>query len=177
MNWLYVGVPLLVLYIIWFTILLRRKKFSMPLLVIAMAHIPYLLINLVAPFRGLLDSQYAGYHFGWLDLPKGPTVTVVVGFIVVSSIFIASRALLDQMTKKVWQFTFLFDAFLSIMIALPIFLEIVLDPDGSRIELGEYLQISGWVVAVIVLILFAGPTFYALYYSGRKVFARSENSI
>ena len=171
MNWLYVGLPLALVYVVWFTYILTRRRYNKYLLAVGLAHIPYLLFNLVAPFRGMADSNYAGYTFGWLHLPKGPWVTVVIGFIVISCLIIASRAFFNQM-NKLWLFTFVFDLMLSGLIAFPVFYDILIDPTSSRIQLGEYLNISGLVVAALFFFLFSGPTFYATYYSGKQVWSK-----
>lgn len=168
MNWLYVGLPLALVYVVWFTYILTKRKYNKYLLVVALAHIPYLLINLVAPFRGMVDSNYVGYSFGWLHLPKGPWVTIVTGLMVISCLVIASRALFNQMSK-LWLFTFVFDLTLSVLIAFPVFYDILIDPMASRIQLGEYLNVSGLVVAAFYFFLFSGPTFFATYYSGKQL--------
>ncbi len=174
MTWLHFGYALLGLYMIWFTILLFKKKFSRALLLFGIAHIPYLLINLVAPFRGIMDPDYAGYSFGLLNLPQGPLVPLVVGSIVVSCLVIVSKAWLDQM-EKLWKFSFVVDLFLTIAIAGPVFIGILIDPADASIQLGEFLTISGYVVALIILGIFSGPTFYACFYSWKKAF-RSQGA-
>ncbi|MEQ9465965.1 MAG: hypothetical protein RLN88_01065 [Ekhidna sp.] len=168
MNWLYVGLPLAFLYLIWFGRLIHQKKYNRPLLIIAIAHFPYLLANLVAPFRGFFDSGYAGYQFGLIKIPAGIWVTIITGVIVVGSFLIATRSLKNQM-DKLWVFTFLFDLALLIAMAGPMFLDILFDPTGSNIQLGEYLTISGIWVALITFFLFAGPTLYAVIASAKRV--------
>ena len=168
MNWLYVGLPLAFLYLIWFGWLLRKKKYNRSLLIIALAHFPYLIANLVAPFRGFFDSGYAGYQFGLIKSPAGIWVTIITGMIVIGSFFIATRSLKNQM-EKLWTFTFLFDLFLLITMAGPMFFDIVFDPTGSNIQLGEYLTISGIWVALITFFLFAGPTLYSVITSAKKI--------
>ena len=173
MNWLYVGLPLAAFYIVWFAVMLFKRRYTRTLLLIGLAHIPYLLINLVAPFRGWIDAKYAGYHMGWLHLPKGPVVTLVIGFIVVGSFIITSRAFTNKM-EGIWKFAFINDLFLTVMVALPVFLEVVMDPVGSKIMLGEYLTISGWVVALILFVLFSGPTFYSTWVTGKHVYQKYQ---
>ena len=167
MNWLFVAFPLLALYLFWFGWLIRQRQYDRRLLLFALAHVPYLLINLVAPFRGVLDTEYAGYSIGWLSLPKGIGVTLVTGFIVLSCLLLASRALQHRM-KGLWTYAFFFDLFLSVSIALPLLADIFRDLKGNTIELGEYLTLSGIVVAIIVFGLISGPTFYACWVAGKK---------
>ncbi len=169
MNWLHFAYILCGLYVVWFGFILLKKKFTRPLLLFGIAHVPYLLINLVAPFRGIMDPNYAGYSFGLLDLPQGPLVPLVVGSIVIACLAIVSKAWLNQM-ERLWKFSFLVDLALTILIAGPVFIGILLDLDGASIQLGEFLTLSGYVVALIILGLFSGPTFYACYYSWKKAF-------
>lgn len=169
MTWLHFGYVLLGFYAIWFTILILKKQFTRALLLFGMAHIPYLLINLVAPFRGIMDPDYAGYSFGLLNLPQGPLVPLIVGSIVIACLVIVSKAWLGQM-DKLWKFSFAIDLVLSIVIAVPVFIGILINPSEGRIQLGEFLTISGYVVALIILGLFSGPTLYACYYSWKKAF-------
>ena len=169
MNWLHFGLILLGLYIIWFTRLLLKKKFNKQGLLFGLVHLPYLLINLVAPFRGFMDSDYRGYSMGLLDLPQGPLVPLIVGSIVISCLLIMSKSFLDQMKKGWWTFALLVDLALTILIAAPILIGILIQPSEASIQLGEYLTISGYLVALLVLAIFSGPTFYACYISGKKV--------
>lgn len=168
MNWLYIGLPLAFFYLIWFGWLIRKKAYTRPLLIIAIAHFPYLLANLVAPFRGLFDTGYAGYQFGLIKIPAGVWVTLITGLIVIISFLIATRSLKNQM-DKFWIVTFFFDLALLITMAGPMFLEILFDPTGSNIQLGEYLTISGIWVALITFFLFAGPTLYAVITAAKRI--------
>jgi hypothetical protein len=169
MNWVYVGLSLAIIYLAWFTFIISKKKYDKYLLIVGLAHIPYLLVNLVAPFRGAFDANYAGYSFGWIVIPaEGPWVTLVIGFIVISSLIIASKAILNDM-NKLWLWAFAFDLMLSVMIAFPVLLEVVTNPLEFTIELGEYLTISGFAVALLVFVLFSGPTFFSTLYLGKKV--------
>ncbi|MEQ8364795.1 MAG: hypothetical protein RH948_18115 [Cyclobacteriaceae bacterium] len=170
MNWLSIGLPLAAIYVIWFVFILFKKKFDKPLLIVGLSHIPYLLVNLVAPFRGLFDKAYAGYNFGWLKL-EGLSVTIVIGFIVIGCLIIASKAILNQM-EKLWEFTFVFDLGLSILMAFPVLMDVLIDPKGSTIQLGQYLTISGFVVATILFVLFSGPTFISTWISWKKVYSK-----
>ncbi len=173
MNWLIIAFPLAGIYIIWFGYLLFKKKYTKPMLYFALAHLPYLFVNLVAPFRGVLDPNYAGYSIGWIVLPKGISVLLVVGLIVVLCLVLASRSLMDKM-KGWWIYAFIFDLFLSIFVALPILLDVLADISAFTLELGEYLKISGYWVALLIFILFSGPTFYACYFAGKNVIQKMQ---
>lgn len=170
MNWLIIAFPLAIFYIVWFTVLIRRNKYEKGALLFAAAHFPYLLLNLVAPFRGIFDSGYYGYHMGWINLPKGFLVPLVVGGIVVISFILATKALQNKMDGW-WRFSFIFDLFLVIMVGIPVFIDIVKDIDAATIMLGEYLTISGIWVAGLILLLLTVPTFYACYYAASKGFS------
>lgn len=171
MTWLHFGFILFGAYAIWFIYLLRKKRSTRPLLWFGIAHIPYLLVNLVAPFRGFLDPNYAGYSFGLIELPAGILVPLVVGSIVVICFLIVSKSFTNQMDNW-WTLAFGLDLLLVILVAAPLLFTILLDPGGNSIQLGEFLTLSGYVVAIIIFVLFSGPTLYALYYSGKKVFRK-----
>ncbi|SNT19074.1 hypothetical protein SAMN05421640_2757 [Ekhidna lutea] len=168
MNWLFIGLALAFCHLIWFGWLISQKNYNRQLLIVAIAHFPYLLANLVAPFRGFFDSEYAGYQFGLIKIPAGIWVTIITGFIVVGSFLIASKALKNQM-ERLWIFTFLFDLGLLITMAGPMFFGILFNPTASNIQLGEYMTISGIWVALITFFLFAGPTLYSITTSAKKI--------
>ncbi len=171
MTWLHFGFILFGAYAIWFAYLLKKKRFTRPLLWFGIAHLPYLLVNLVAPFRGFLDPNYAGYSFGLIELPAGILVPLVVGSIVVLCLLIVSKAFTNQM-ENWWKLAFGLDLMLVGLVAAPLLFTILSDPGGNSIQLGEFLTLSGYVVAFIIFMLFTGPTFFALYYSGRMVFKK-----
>lgn len=168
MNWLYAGIFMAFAFIAWFTFIITKRKYDRPLLIIGLAHIPFLLINLVAPFRNLFDEMYVGYVLGWINLPRGPLVTIVSGGILIGSLIIASRAMLNAM-EKWWTFGFLFDLLLSVAVGFPVLWDVITDPVGSRIQLAEFLSISGIYVAILTFILFSGPMFLSTYYMGKHL--------
>jgi len=112
---------------------------------------------------------------GWVVLPKGVLVPIVVGSIVIFSLILASRALMNKM-NGLWTFAFIFDLALSVLIALPLLLNVITDISAFTIELGEYLSISGVWVALLIFAMFTLPTFYACFYSGKNVLRRMQTS-
>ncbi len=134
----------------------------------AWAHLPYLLVNLVAPFRGILDPDYAGYSLGLIQLPKGIAVTLIVGFLVLICLFLMSRALMDRM-NGLWTLAFLLDLLLVILVAAPLLIDILGNMDAFRVELGEDMQFSGFLVALLVFVVFTLPTGWACYTAARKM--------
>lgn len=176
MNWLLVALPLLGFYLFWFGKLFFKRNYTRTLFWFALAHFPYMLVNMVAPFRGIFDPEYAGYTLGWVQLPKGIWVTLVVGAIVVGCFILATRALQNRM-KGLWKFAFAFDVLLGIFIALPVLLDILGNLSDFRLELGEYLQISGVWVALLIFGILTLPTFYACYVAGKNAFRPVEPSL
>lgn len=162
MNWLIVGLPLAAFYIIWFAYLIFKRNYDKQMLFFALAHLPYLFLNVVAPFRGILDADYAGYNIGLLSIPQGILVPLVVGPIVVLSFIIATKALQRKM-EKWWKTALLLNLALLITIALPVLVEIIVNSGEYRIELGEYLQVSGPFVALFIFMILPGPTLYATW--------------
>ena len=177
MNWLLIGLPLAGFYLIWFGILLYKRKYTRQLLYFALAQIPYLMINLVAPFRGVFDSNYAGYSMGWIQLPKGIIVTLVIGGIAVSCFLLATRALNNKMDSRWWGYAFAVNLLLSVFAAFPVFLDVVTNLSDFRVELGEYLQISGMWVALIIFLILVLPTFYASFLAGKKLFTAQQVAV
>lgn len=169
MNWLLIGLPLAGFYLVWFGFLLYKRKYNKPLLYFALAQLPYLLLNVVAPFRGAFDAEYAGYTMGWIQLPKGMIVPLVVGAIVISCFLLATKALSNKMNMKWWGFAFVVNLLLSIFAAFPVFLDVITNLSDFRLELGEYLQISGVWVALVIFLILVLPTFYACFLSGKKL--------
>jgi hypothetical protein len=164
MNWLFVGLPLAGFYIVWFGYLIYKRNYTRQLLLFALAHLPYLFLNVVAPFRGIFDSEYAGYNIGLLSVPQGILVPLVVGTIVVLSFIITTKSLKGKM-EKWWTVALIFDLSLLITIAFPVLVDILSNISEFRLELGEYLQVSGWFVALIIFVLLPGPTLYATWVS------------
>ena len=164
MNWLIIGLPLAVFYLTWFGYLIYKNKPQKSLVVFALAHSPYLILNLVAPFRGIMDANYAGYSMGLIQLPPGIWVTIVVGAIVVMSFLVMTKALQNKMAKW-WIVTVIFDLLILIAIAGPVLLDTLTNMEDYRLELGEYLQLSGWVVALFIISIIPGPMLYATWKS------------
>lgn len=162
MNWLLIGLPLATFYLVWFGYLIYQHKPKKYLVFFALAHMPYLFINLVAPFRGILDPDYAGYSFGLISLPQGIWVPIVVGSIVIMSFIICTKALQDRMGRW-WRVAFVFDLGLLVAIAGPVLIDVLSNIQDFRLELGEYFQVSGWFVALIIAIILPGPIFYATW--------------
>lgn len=177
MNWLLVALPLAVFYLIWFGYLLFKRNYTNALLFFALAHIPYLLINLVAPFRGIFDPNYVGYSFGWIQLPKGIFVLLVVGGIVISCFVLASKALSNKMNKSLWVYAFLFDLVLCVFAAFPVLLDVMSNISEFTVELGEYLKVSGIWVALLVFLVLVWPVGYACYLSGKNLFAPKKQMV
>ena len=160
MNWLTFGFGVFGVYVVWFTYLLVKRKYTKALLWYGIVHLPYLLVNAVAPFRGFLDPEYVGYSFGLIVLPQGPLVLLVVGAMVAACIVIITKSMLNQMDGY-WKFALVTDGLLAVFVALPTMIGIVSDPSEGTIKLGEFLTISGYVVALIIFILFTGPTLFS----------------
>lgn len=168
MNWLIIGIPLALFYVGWYIYLILKKQYNRDLLIIALAHAPYLLLNVVAPFRGPIDPAYNGYHAGLIHVPPGIFVTMVAGGMAIASFIIATKCLLNKMDRY-WIFAVMLDLLLSVFIALPMLYDILTDLNGFRLELGEYLQVQGIFVALIFFLLLVFPTLYSLFYAVKQV--------
>ena len=56
-----------------------RRRWTRLGLLIGIANMVLVSLNVVAPFRGLLDPRYVGYNFFLISIPPGFGVTLVAG--------------------------------------------------------------------------------------------------
>jgi len=161
MNWLLIGVVHLAIIAAILVYGATRAKFNRSMLLIALAHVPFIILNLVAPIRGFLDPGYAGYRFGILEIPPGFGVTLVAGTVIWGSVFIAYSALSGKLRQNIW-FAIILDFLILGLISIPVLAEGIMNPADFRLELGEYFQVSGWIVLVILSAILMLPLVYTL---------------
>lgn len=166
-NWLYVGIAAGSVYLavaIWFA---TKRRWTWAAMGVASANFVFVLLNLVAPFRGVLDPEYRGFNVGVFHVPPGLTVTLVSGAIVAASLASSCFALLN---RPGWRMVFIavVDSVLLITIGLVEVLDGLRAPDAYKIELGEYLQIPGVVAVLIIGSVFCLPLVLSIVWSGRR---------
>lgn len=60
---------------------------------------------------------------------------------------------------------------------MPSLFEVIIDLEGSKLQLGEYLTITGIGLAFIIIILFAGPTLFSVIFAGKRVFQKQAKPV
>ena len=85
-NWLQVGLTAGAVYTVVLVAFAVPRRWTWAAMGVALANFAFVLLHLVAPFRGLLDPAYAGYQAGVLRLAPGPGVTLVTGAIVIAAL-------------------------------------------------------------------------------------------
>ena len=167
MNWLHVSLGALAVYLGVLVYFYRTGSPTRAGIGVALANFLFVLLNLAAPFRGVIDSGYAGYRVGLFDVDPGFMVTLVSGGIVVAALAAACLALRNVRGPGAL-FVLVVDAALLVLIGLPETISALSNPGDYRIELGEYLQIPGLVAAVIVVALFTVPLLLSVRWAARR---------
>ena len=171
-NWLHVALAAGLVYggvFAWFA---AKRRWTWAAMAVAMANFMYVLLNLAAPFRGLLDPGYAGYKVGLLQIAPGPLVTLVSGGIVVAALAAACLALLNRPGRGMAVVT-LVGTLLLLSIGLPELLNGLMDPEAYRIELGEYLRIPGLLAVAMASALLCLPLLFSVVWSARLMRPRT----
>lgn len=161
MNWLFIGIVHLLIITAILIYGATRGKLNRSMFFIALAHMPFIILNLAAPIRGLLDPAYAGYKFGILEIPPGFGVTLVAGTVIWGSVYVAYVALAGKLRSNIW-FAMFLDMLILGLISIPVLVEGISNPAEFRLELGEYFQVSGWIVTIILSAILVLPMLYSL---------------
>lgn len=166
-NWLYVGFAAALVYLGILAWCATKRRWTWAAMGVAATNFFFVLLNLVAPFRGVLDPEYRGYSVGLFQVAPGPMVTLVAGTIVAASLACACFALLN---RPGWRMSFIaiVDFALLTTIGLVEVIGGLRAPEAYRIELGEYLQIPGMVAVCIVAALFLLPLILSIIWSMRR---------
>lgn len=163
-NWLHVGLGAGAIYLalfVWFAI---KRQWTWAAMGVALTNFFYVLLNLAAPFRGVLDPAYRGYNIGLYSVDPGPMVTLVSGTILAAALASACFALLN---RPGWRMMFIavVDSLLLLTIGLVEVIDGLGSPGDYKIELGEYLQIPGLVAVGIIGIIFFVPLVLSIKWS------------
>jgi len=155
-NWLNLG------YVIWaitwgiFLFYVLKRRWTGLGLFIGIANMVMVSLNVVAPFRGVLDPNYAGYNFLLLSVNPGIGVTLVAGPILLLSMYCAivavdNRKGLPMLTLAAW------DGLVALFVGLPLLYELFADHTSFSINLGEYVSIPWYLAFPIMLGLMVLP--------------------
>jgi len=167
-NWLVVGLAAFLGYLGVFTFFAAKRRWTKAALAVAAANFIYVILNLVAPFRGILDPHYVGYRFGNISIPPGFPVTLFSGAIVVAALASACIAVMNLRGRPML-FVAVVDALLLFLIAGPEMIQGLKAPGQYRIEFGEYLQIPGLIAFTICAAVLCVPIAYSVMWSLRRV--------
>lgn len=167
-NWLYVGFAACLVYLGVAAVFAAKWRWTWAAMGVAVANFLFVLLDLAAPFRGLLDPEYRGYNAGWLHIAPGPMVTLVSGSIVAAALASACIAMLNRPGRSM-AFIACVDTMLLVIFGLPEFFGGLMAPDKFKIELGEYLQIPGLVAVLIIGSLFCLPLVASIVWSARRI--------
>ncbi|MEZ5460687.1 hypothetical protein [Dokdonella sp.] len=167
-NWLHIALTAGLVYAGLLCYFAAKRQWTWAALGVALANFLYVLLNLAAPFRGLLDPDYAGYKMGMLQIAPGAWVTVVSGGIVVAALAAACFALLGRPGRGM-VYIALTDTALLLLIGLPELVSGLMDYQAYRIELGEYLKIPGLVAVLVSGALFCLPLLLSIVWSTRRM--------
>lgn len=171
-NWLYVGLAALAVYGAIFGFHVSRGAWTRSGLFVGIANMAFVILNLVAPFRGVLDPNYAGYRMGLLEVAPGIWVTLISGLIVAGALAAACVAVRNFEGRPLLVLIAV-DLALLILIGLPEAFAAISNPEAFAIHLGEYLQINGWVAASVVTLIFAAPLTYSTVWGVRRLRMRA----
>jgi len=127
-----------------------RRRWSWLGLVIGIANMVLVSINVVAPFRGLLDPRYVGYNFLLISIPPGFGVTLVAGSMFLLSLYCAVVAV-DNRKGRPMLLLAGWNGFIALLVGLPLLYELFTDHSSLAIELGEYVTIP-WYLSVPILL-------------------------
>lgn len=167
-NWLHIALMAGLIYAGVFAYFTAKRQWTWAAMTAAMANFMYVLLNLAAPFRSIFDPGYAGYKVGLLQIAPGPFVTLVSGGIVVAALAAACVALLNRPGRGM-VFVALVGTLLLLAIGLPELLDGLMAPEAYRIELGEYLQVSGLLAVLLSSALLCLPLLFSVVWSARRM--------
>ncbi|GAB4540671.1 MAG: hypothetical protein Tsb0010_18440 [Parvularculaceae bacterium] len=166
-NWLYFGYG--VWAVVWaiFLYFLFQRRWTPPALVFGVANMALVMLTAVAPFRGALDPDYAGFSFLFVRVPPGLGVTAVAGAMALLSLISAIIAVDNRPGRHMYLIT-AWNGFAAIAMGAPLLSGLATDPTSFAIHLGEYVSIPWHISFAILLGLIVAPfTAAAIWAFGR----------
>ncbi len=155
-NWLKLG------YFMWaatwgiFSYYAFRKRWTWLGLLIGIANMVLVSLNVVAPFRGVLDPRYAGYNFFLISIPPGFGVTLVAGSMLLLSLYCAIVAVDDRKGRPMLLLA-AWNGVMALLVGFPLMYELFTDHASFDIRLGEYVTIPWFFAFPIMLGLMVVP--------------------
>ena len=165
--WLYVGGSVMALSGLVFLYAIWHRPWSWAGLVVGLAHLGIVWLNAAAPFRGVFDADYVGYHFGFFRADPGLEVTLLAGSLVIAamcSAWIAAQNKRGPQMLIVTGTSLLF----AWNLLLPMLYDLLRDPSSVEIQLGEFLTIPALITLPLLLLVFVGPFVYGIRWSWNR---------
>ncbi len=171
-NWLNIGYPMIAFAIVVFLFFAAKRTWTIGALLIGLAHIPLALTHSVAPFRGLLDPNYAGFSNGIVRATYPVEIFLFTGFIFVGAMICAIMAVQNRPGLRNG-FIVMFDFIVLLLFAMPVAARYFAGGfDTARVEFGEYLQFGGFSAFAFELAVLALPFVFGIVWAWRKMHER-----
>lgn len=170
-NWAVVALGVsAVLALVW-TLVARRAKAGAPAAFVGLAHLVVAGLHSAAPVRGYLDPGYVGYGFGLLAAESGLAVTVTSGVVWLVSVLGGFLAL--SKARAAMAFVALSSAAFAIIVGAPMAQDLMTNPAGSKVQLGEYLTIPGPAAIGLMAVALVLPFVVGFVWAARRALRRA----
>lgn len=152
MNWLVFALALGGLYLVAFAWLIRRRGWSTTAALVGILHLLFATANSAAPFRALVDGMFMGWQIGLLRFEGRAAIlpsVIVLAWALGSLWLCAVRPASRWMHLITWG-----DLFSLVNLSAAMLLMLLSgELQKAKIQLGEYFQIGGLWVGVMLLIV------------------------
>jgi hypothetical protein len=167
MDWAVIGFTVMGTSLLAFATALLKRQWTIWALLAGLANLPMAFIHAVAPFRGWLDPDYAGYSMGIIRADPGIEVASFTGLLLVSGVV---SAIICALNKPGRRNDFVIGSnLLVLLLTVPTLIDTLLrTPDSFRIEFGEYLQFAGFSAFLFEFALLSVPLTYSALWAWKK---------
>jgi hypothetical protein len=167
MDWAVIGFSVMGVSLVAFGLAVLKRQWTIWALLAGFANLPMAFIHAVAPFRGWLDPDYAGYSMGIIRADPGIEVTSFTGILLVGGVVSAVICVLNKPGRRN-DFVIGSNLFV-LLLTVPTLIDTLLrTPDSFRIEFGEYLQFAGFSAFLFEFALLTVPLGYSALWAWKK---------
>ena len=170
-NWAWVALGVSAGLLLVWTLVARRAKAGAPAAFVGLAHLIVAGLHSAAPVRGYFDPQYVGYGFGLLSADKGLAVTLVAGAVWLVAVLGGFLSL--ARARLAMAFVALSSLAFAVIIGAPLVRDLLITPDASKLQLGEYLTVPGLAAIGLLLAILVLPFVIGFVWAGRRVLKRA----
>lgn len=167
MNWLYFALTVSALLAGAWIVSAVRARAAWPAWVGGIGFLVVASMNSAALVRGLVDPDYVGFRFGFLQADRGIRVTLLAGALLLTAAIGAFSALRRE--RWAMRLTAAAAAVHLVDLGVPWAIAAATDPAGNSIQLGEYVTVPGAVGTALLFVLTVLPFVIVLAWSARKV--------